>query len=243
MKTSTDPKMKQQFLEMLVSKQALKISKNLDNLFVFKSGRMSPNFVNIGALTDGEALSFLRKAYAQKIHELVTTKQMHDFDFVFGPAYKGIPLATLACEGLHESYGWNKRLLYDRKEAKNYGDKASDQSIVGAGFFKPGSRILIIDDVITTGGAKLDALEKIRHLGECKVVGIVIAVDRQEKMGNAEIIEDLSATQSIEKTFGIKTHSLLSMQDIFALASPTLSPEIKKAWVDYYEKYGAVKLG
>ncbi|MFA6048606.1 MAG: orotate phosphoribosyltransferase [Candidatus Micrarchaeia archaeon] len=233
---------KKQLLDMLVQKQALKISKTTSDLFTFKSGRKSPNFANIGSLTDGESLSFLRKAFAKNVHDLVQSGEMEDFDFVFGPAYKGIPLATLLCDGLHEAYGWNKRMLYDRKEAKNYGDKASDQTIVGAGFFKPGSRILVIDDVITTGGAKLDALEKIRQLGECKVVGIAIAVDRQEKMGDAEKVEALSAIQSIEKNFGIKTFPLLKMQDIFALVSPTLSPEIRKAWVEYYDKYGAITL-
>lgn len=237
------PDLKKDFLNLLLEKKALKISKGSGDFFTFKSGRVSPNFVNIGALCDGEALSFLRNAYAKAAYELVESGEMEDFDFVFGPAYKGISLAALLCEGLYEKYGLNKGLLYDRKEAKNYGDKASDQLIVGAGSFKQGSRILIIDDVITTGGAKLDAFKKLESLGKFKVVGVLIAVDRQEKMGDAQKVEEFSATQAIEKNFSVKTHSLLEMQDIYKLVEPSLLPEIKKAWLDYYEKYGAVKLG
>ncbi len=237
-----EDQIRKMFLEVLIKKGSLKISKNKDDLFTFKSGRKSPNFINIGALTDGESLSMLKKAYAILIRNLLKEGSLEDFDFIFGPAYKGIPLATLVCEGLFELFGMQKRSLYDRKEEKTYGDKAADKVIVGSGYFKPGSKILIIDDVITTGGTKLDCAEKLKLLGDHKIVGIVLAVDRQEKMGDAERVEELSAVQNIEKSLGVKCFSILTMKDIFDLVKDSVSPEIRQAWIDYYQKYGAIKL-
>ncbi len=223
-------------------KKALKTAPSLDQQFTFKSGRKSVNFVNVGSLTDGESLDTLKWAYASFIKSLLDSGELEDFDLVFGPAYKGIPLAAIACEGLYEIYGINKHFLYDRKESKGYGDKASDEYFVGAGTFKPGMKILMIDDVITTGGAKIDAFEKLKKLGEHRIVAIVIAVDRQEKMGDAEKIDSLSATQAIERDYGVRTFAFLPMKSIFDLVKESLKPEIRQAWQDYYKKYGAVEL-
>ncbi len=228
--------MRKKFLNMLIKKQALKISRTPDDFFILKSGRKSPVFINLGMLTDGESLSMLKTAYATLIGTLLKEDKIEDFDFIFGPAYKGIPLATLACEGLFELFGIEKRSLYDRKEEKNYGDHA-ERRFVGAEYFKPHSKILIIDDVISTGKTKLDSVEKLKLLGEHRIVGVVLAVDRQEKMNDTE---EISAAQNIEECLGIKCFPILTIKDIFDMVR--ISPEIKKLWVEYYRKYGVVRL-
>ncbi len=233
---------KKEFLELLLSKGALKIAKREADFFTFKSGRRSPNFINISALSDGESQAALKRAYATAIAHGVRTGRLKDFSFVFGPAYKGITLAALSCEGLYELYGKNTFLLYDRKEAKNYGDMAADQVVNGAGAWVAGSSILLVDDVITTGKAKYDALEKIKMLPGFKIAGLVLAVDRQELMGDATIVGDKSAVAAFEAELGVKSVCVLTMQDIFAAVKDTLEPQVKQAWVDYYAKYGAVRL-
>lgn len=230
---------KKEFLDLLLKKGAIRIADNSDNLFVFKSGRRSPNFINIGALTDGESLAALKKAYSYFIYNLLKEGKIEKFDFIFGPAYKGINLACLACEGLHD-FGINVRYLYDRKEEKAYADTA-EKMIVGSGYFRPGDKILLIDDVITTGSTKLDALEKLKALGEHKVVGLVLAVDRQERLGDAERTESKSAVENI-KNMDIPVFSILSMEDIFENVKHSIKPEIKKAWIEYYDRYGVLKL-
>ncbi|MFH0848474.1 MAG: orotate phosphoribosyltransferase [archaeon] len=236
------PEIEQEFLNLLLRKGGLRIAPNAHELFVFKSGRRSPNFINIGALTDGESLAKIRWAFGNFIANLLNEGKLQDFDFIFGPAYKGIGLAALACEGLSELRGINKRYLYDRKEEKVYADRKMDQIIVGSGYFKPGDKILIIDDVITTGDTKLESIEKLRVLGEHKVVGLVLAVDREEKMGDAEQVERISAVQNIEEQFGIKVFSILSMKRVFDLVKDEISDDIRRIWIDYYDRYGVENL-
>ena len=230
------------FLELLLRKGAVRIARNPNEFFVFKSGRKSPNFINMGALTDGESLAKIKWVFASFVALLLEEEKLQDFDFVFGLAYKGINLAVLTCEGLSELFGMKKRYLYDRKEEKAYADKEMDRIIVGSGYFVPGGKILMVDDVITTGGAKMEALDKLKVLGEHKVVGLVLAVDRQEKMGDAVRVEDKSAVENLKETFGLNVHSILTMKRIFDLVKDHLSEDMKQSWIDYYGRYGAAQL-
>ena len=234
-------KIKSEFLKLLLKKGGFKLAPSIDELFTLKSGRKSPFFINIGSLTDGESIHALRKAYSGFTAELLSNSELEPFDFVYGPAYKGITLAALLAEGLYEK-GYDIRTLYDRKEAKDYGDQKADKVIVGGGWFKEGQKILIIDDVITAGGTTLESLEKLKLLGNHDVVGVVLAVDRQERMGDAENVGELSSTQMIQQSYGLKVYSILTMQEIFEEIKPHLPGEVKQAWREYYEKYGAVSL-
>ncbi len=235
-------KIEQVFLDILMKKGALRLPPNPDEPFILKSGRPSPYFVNLGALTDGESLAAVKWAFASYVVLLMEQGLLKDFDYVFGPSYKGISLATLTCEGLKELYGMDKRYMYDRKEEKDYGDLSADKVIVGAGYFEQGQRILIVDDTITTGTTKVESIEKLKLLGKHEVVGFIIAVDRQEKMGDTDNIEENGAVQYIEEELGLKVFSIQNIQKIYGLIKDSLDEDLRRLWVDYYSKYGTEKL-
>jgi len=235
-------KIEQVFLDILMKKGALRLPPNPDEPFILKSGRPSPYFVNLGALTDGESLAAVKWAFASYVVLLMEQGLLKDFDYVFGPSYKGISLATLTCEGLKELYGMDKRYMYDRKEEKDYGDLSADKVIVGAGYFEQGQRILIVDDTITTGTTKVESIEKLKLLGKHEVVGFIIAVDRQEKMGDTENIEENGAVQYIEEELGLKVFSIQNIQKIYGRIKDSLDEDLRRLWVDYYSKYGTEKL-
>lgn len=207
---------------------------------------MSPIFVSIGSLTDGESLAILKKGYSAAAFDGVKSGVLKDFQYVFGPAYKGINLCALTCEGLYEQFNKNTCYLYDRKEEKAHGEatQAGDAGklIVGAEKFVQGGGILLVDDVITTGQAKYEALEKIRLFGQYTLSGIVITIDRQELMGDVQNVGTQGAVQAMDKELGIKTVAILTMQDIFAFMKNSLDKSLRSAWVEYYEKFGAVKM-
>lgn len=234
-------KIEQVFLDVLIRKGALRMAPSPEEPFILKSGRPSPYFVNLGALTDGESLAAVKWAFASYIALLLEQGQIEDFEYVFGPSYKGISLATLTCEGLRELYGMDKRYMYDRKEEKEYGDLSADRVIVGAGYFRPGQRILVVDDTITTGTTKVESVEKLKLLGDHRIVGFVIAVDRQERMGDRDIVEEKSAVQYLED-MGLRVFSLESIKTIYNLIKDSLDEGTRRLWVEYYDKYGTVKL-
>jgi aspartate carbamoyltransferase regulatory subunit len=230
------------FLDLLIQKGALRLSPRSEEPFILKSGRHSPYFINLGTLTDGDSLARLKWAFASYIALLLEQGSIEDFDYVFGPSYKGISLAALACEGLKELYGMDKRYMYDRKEEKAYGDLSADRVIVGAGFFKSGQRILVVDDTITTGTTKIETIEKLRLLGDHEVVGLVIAVDRQERMGDAKDIQEMSAVEYLAKEKGLKIFSIQNINTIYDLIKDSLGDEMRRIWIDYYNRYGTISL-
>ena len=170
--------MNEQFIEFLATSGAIKFGD-----FTLKSGRQSPFFISTGVLCDGLTSYELGKAYAAKISE----KFNNDFDILFGPAYKGIPLAVSVSIALQKEFGLNKPWLFDRKEKKIHGDAGV---FVGCELDKD-ARVILVDDVMTTGETKFEAIDKIKSYG-AKVIGIVIAVDRMEKGIRLNAIEEFT---------------------------------------------------
>jgi orotate phosphoribosyltransferase len=232
--------MESEFASFLLSKGALKIAQEQTDYFLLKSGRRSPVFLNMGSLIDGESLSMLAQSYAEKIFSLLQSKKMDDFDFIFGPAYKGIPLAALTCAQLWSKYKIRKKFLYNRKEAKLHGDVKADQVIVGADQFVEGSKILMIDDVISTGGAKFEAWEIAKKfLPSAVLVGVIVAVDRQECAGDANTALPTSAAEEVENRLGCPLFSIATMGELYKSLLPKLTKKQADGWRKYFEKWGS----
>lgn len=181
--------------------------------FVLKSGRRSKYFLNLGLVADGSGLSRLARAYADKIvHDIGGST----FDVLFGPAYKGIPLAAAVAVDLAARFGINKAFAYDRKEAK---DHAEGGRFVGS-VLQPASRVLLIDDVLTDGATKLQAVDLLRAETGASVVGILVCVDRQEPAGAG-----LTQAQAFQRETAIPVYSLLTRVDLEAFVGRSLAPE------------------
>ena len=165
--------------------------------FTLKSGRTSPYFFNAGLFNTGEHLARLGRFYAQAI-----TESGIGFDVLFGPAYKGIPLAAAASIALADHHGCNVPWCFNRKEAKDHGEGGN---LVGAGL---DGRILVIDDVITAGTAIRESVDIIRAAG-ATLSGVVIALDRQERGTGQQ-----SAIQEVELAYGITVASIITLSDL-----------------------------
>jgi orotate phosphoribosyltransferase len=183
---------KREFIEFAIENNVLRFGQ-----FTLKSGRISPYFFNAGLFNTGEHLTRLSRFYAAAIQDSGI-----EFDTLFGPAYKGIPLAATTAVALYDQHQVNIPYCFNRKEAKDHGEGGN---IVGAPLE---GKILIIDDVITAGTAIGEAMEIIDAAG-AKAAGVVIALDRQEK-GKGE----LSAIQEVEKNFGLKVASIITLTDL-----------------------------
>jgi len=192
--------------------------------FTLKSGRVSPYFFNAGLFNTGEKLSFLARCYAAAIVDAGI-----EYDVLFGPAYKGIPLATATSMALANEHKVNKPYCFNRKEAKAHGEGGS---IVGAAL---SGDVLIVDDVITAGTAVREAAEIIGRNG-AHLNGIAVAMDRQEKGTGS-----LSAIQEIEQLYQIKVVSIISLQDIVNYLTASQNEQLQPyldAVVAYREEYG-----
>ena len=189
--------------------------------FTLKSGRISPYFFNAGLFNKGSHLSELGKFYAQAI-EASALK----FDVLFGPAYKGIPLAAATSIALNDSYNHNVPYSFNRKEAKDHGEGGS---IVGHPLE---GDILIIDDVITAGTAIREAQDIIQNCG-ANAKGVIVALDRQEK-GKGE----LSAIQEVEQIFGITVLSIINLSHIIDYLKTSDDSKILAKIQSYRSQYG-----
>ncbi len=183
---------KREFIEFSIQNQVLRFGQ-----FTLKSGRISPYFFNAGLFNTGAQLARLGRYYAAAIEASGIA-----FDTLFGPAYKGIPLASTAAIALADHFNRNTPWCFNRKEAKDHGEGGN---IVGAPLQ---GRVLIIDDVITAGTAIRESMEIIQAAG-ANAAGVVIALDRQEK-GKGE----LSAIQEVEQNYGISVASIITLADL-----------------------------
>jgi orotate phosphoribosyltransferase len=206
------------FIEFAIEQGVLKFGE-----FELKSGRISPYFFNAGLFNTGKAMSTLAKSYAAAI-----VNSGVDMDVLFGPAYKGIPLAATTAMSLSENYDRETPYAFNRKEKKDHGEGGS---LVGAPLE---GNIIIIDDVITAGTAIREVMTLLEQQPNAKPAGVVIALDRQEK-GNGE----LSAIQEVERDYGIPVISIVKLEQVMEFVSQQAAfkqhfPAIKA----YRDKYG-----
>ncbi len=200
--------------------------------FKTKAGRLSPYFFNAGLFYDGTSLAQLANGYADVLVERMA--QGFAFDALFGPAYKGITLASATAMALAQK-GHNVPYAYNRKEAKDHGEGGV---LVGAPL--EGKRVVIVDDVISAGTSVRESVEMLRAAGATPVA-VLIALDRMEKSGNATEIGAFSAVQSVENDFGIPVFAIATLHDLMAYLDAQSSPELvqyQAAVKAYRERYG-----
>ncbi len=221
---------KQEFIEFMVESKVLKFGD-----FTLKSGRKSPFFMNAGAYVTGSQLKRLGEYYAKAIHAAYGD----DFDVLFGPAYKGIPISVVTAIAFSELYGKEVRYCSDRKEEKDHG--ADKGSFLGSAL-KDGDRVVMIEDVTTSGKSMEETVPKVRGAADVEIVGLMVSLNRMEKGLGGE----KSALDEIKDTYGFPTNAIVSMADVVEVLynkpcrGEILIDDTLKAAIDkYYEQYGA----
>lgn len=212
---------KKEFIEFMLEAGVLKFGE-----FKTKSGRLSPYFVNTGNYRTGKQIAQLGKFYAQ----LVKEKVGDEFDAMFGPAYKGIPLATACAGALYNAYGIDKPYFFNRKEAKDHGEGGS---LVG---YKPadGDRVIIIEDVITAGTAVHETMPILKGAADVEVKDMFISVNR------CEIGQDptRTAVMQVKEEFGLNVHAIVTVRDLHEyLQGKEEYKDMLPAMEAYMEKY------
>ena len=221
---------KEEFIEFMVDSNVLKFGE-----FTLKSGRKSPFFMNAGAYVTGSQLARLGEFYARAIHENFGD----DFDVLFGPAYKGIPLSVATSIAYAKLYGKEVKYCADRKEEKDHG--ADKGGLLGYNI-KDGDRIVIIEDVTTSGKSIEETFPKIKaqenENGSIKIVGEIVSLDRMEKSADS----DKSALARIKEKYGFEAKAIVTMKEVVdSLYVPggIITDELKKEIDSYYEEWGA----
>ncbi len=220
---------KQEFIEFMVESDVLKFGE-----FTLKSGRKSPFFMNAGAYVTGSQLQRLGQYYAKAIHE----HYGDDFDILFGPAYKGIPLGVATCIAFSELYGKEIKYCSNRKEAKDHGDAG----ILLGSPIQDGDKIVIIEDVTTSGKSIEETFPIIQAQGDVQILGLMVSLNRMEKGRDS----DRSALEEIKQKYGFAANAIVSMEDVVEHlynkecgGRIVIDDEIKTAIDAYYELYGA----
>ena len=209
-----------EFLDFVLSRNILRFGE-----FTLKSGRQSPYFFNAGLFNTGKALGFIGRSYAAAIQHAGL-----GYDVIFGPAYKGIPLAAATSIALAEHFGTDKPYCFNRKEAKDHGEGGT---IVGAAL---AGRVLVVDDVITAGTAIREVMAIIAQ-AKATAAGVLVALDREER-GQGE----LSAIGEISKEFGLPVVSIISLGQIINYLQQTGDKQLQQFLPKleaYRERYGA----
>lgn len=216
-----------EFIDYLVECEALKFGE-----FVTKSGRETPYFINTGTFNTGRRISLTGSFYAR---HMVNSK-IAECDLVFGPAYKGIPLAVSTAEALYREFNLECGYCFDRKEEKDHGDKGA---LVGFGI-KPGARLVIVEDVVTAGTTLKNIVPRLRDLHQARIMGVVVSVDRAERGSGSA-----SALAELEETLGIGVYPIVNIHQVVGYLSQPNSSGLKLsesqlcAINSYLEKYGA----
>ncbi|MDO4967317.1 MAG: orotate phosphoribosyltransferase [Candidatus Saccharibacteria bacterium] len=214
---------KQEFVDFLLESNALKFGD-----FTLKSGRKSPFFMNMGELNDGEQLKKLGMAYAEAINDNFG----RDIDVVFGPAYKGIPLAAATAIQFHELFKKPVRFTSNRKEVKDHGDTG----ILLGSKLKDGDRVVIVEDVTTSGKSIEEVMPIIMTQANVEIVGEVVSLDRMEYGSD----KTKTALEEVSEKYGIKTTAIVSMRDVCEVLKSrkeSLTSTIQSIR-KYYEQYG-----
>ncbi len=222
-------KYKQEFIDFMIASDVLKFGE-----FTLKSGRKSPFFMNAGAYVTGTQLRRLGEYYARAIHDNYGL----DFDVLFGPAYKGIPLSVATAMAISELYGKDVRYCSNRKEVKDHGDTGI---LLGSGL-KDGDRVVIIEDVTTSGASIEETFPILKAQADVDIRGLIVSLNRCERGKNGT----KGALQEIQELYGFPTAAIVSMEEVveYLYNKPhegkIIIDDAMKASLDaYYEQYGA----
>lgn len=221
---------KREFIEFMVDSEVLKFGE-----FTLKSGRKSPFFMNAGAYVTGSQLKKLGEYYAKAIHD----NYGDDFDVLFGPAYKGIPISVVTAIAYSELYGKEVRYCSDRKEEKDHG--ADKGSFLGSKL-KDGDRVIMIEDVTTSGKSMEETVPKVKGAADVEILGLMVSLNRME----VGLGGKMSALDEIKEKYGFDARAIVTMADVIEClhnkpynGNIIIDDIIKAAIDEYYKEYGA----
>jgi len=221
---------KQEFIEFMVASDVLKFGD-----FTLKSGRKSPFFMNAGAYVTGSQLKKLGEYYAKAIYD----KYGDDFDVLFGPAYKGIPLAVVTAIAFSELYKKEIRYCSDRKEDKDHG---ADKGAFLGSKLQDGDRVVMIEDVTTSGKSMEETVPKVKGAADVTIVGLMVSLDRMEVGKGGE----KKALDEVKDLYGFETNAIVTMAEVTEYlynrecrGRIVIDDTLKAAIDEYYKQYGA----